>query len=273
MSVISARRTPVELLADLGAYRQLVVNLTIRDLRLKYKGSALGVLWSLLNPLIMMVIYTAVFSVFLRVITVPNYWALVLGGLLAWVFFSSALSSATVSFIRNGNLITKVAFPIEALPLSNVFAHFLNLLIMLAVLLVVVAVRGIPIGPSLVLLPVIVIALLAFTVGLGIFLAALTVYFRDFEHLVALGLTAWFYVSPVLYPLDPAALPASARHYVWLLKLNPLSWYLEPLHSVLFFGRWPDPTLFGLMLASAIAVPIAGYLFFAWLRPRIPEEV
>jgi lipopolysaccharide transport system permease protein len=273
VSVISARRTPVELLADLGAYRQLVVNLTVRDLRLKYKGSALGVLWSLLNPLIMMAIYTAVFSVFLRVFTLPNYWALVLGGLLAWVFFSSALSSATVAFVRNGNLITKVAFPIEALPISNVLAHFVNLLIMLVILVAVVLLRGIHLGPSLVLLPVIVAALLAFTIGLGIFLASLTVYFRDFEHLVTLALTAWFYVTPVLYPLDPAALPHGARQYLWLLKLNPLAWYLEPLHSVLFYGRWPEPSLLAAMLVSAIVVPVAGYLFFAWLRPRIPEEV
>ena len=111
---------------ELWAYRELVSNLTIRDLRLKYKRSSLGVAWSLLNPLIMMAIYTAVFSVFLRVVNSPHYWALVLGGLLSWLFFANALGSATVAFAQSANLISKVYFPIEALPVASVLANFVN---------------------------------------------------------------------------------------------------------------------------------------------------
>jgi ABC-type polysaccharide/polyol phosphate export permease len=263
----------MERLGELGSYRQLLVNLTIRDLKVKYKGSALGVLWSLLNPLIMMAIYTLVFSVFLRAVVLPNYWALVLGGLLSWIFFASALGSASVSFIRNTNLITKVAFPIEALPLASTLAHFINFVIMLAILLVVLAVAHIPLGASLVLLPVILVAQLAFTIGLGLFLASITVYFRDLEHLVGLALTAWFYVSPILYPLDSRALPHGAARFLPYLRLNPLSWFMESYHAILYYGRWPDPGyLVPLLLGSAVAL-VGGYLFFAWQRPRIPEEV
>src|SRR5450759_293067 len=122
---------------ELVSYRELVVNLTVRDLKLKYKGSVLGIAWSLLNPLLMMTIYTAVFSVFLRAVAVPHYWALVLGGLLPWLFFSNSLTAATTSFIRNPNLITKVYFPIESLPIAAVVANFTNFLISLAALLVV----------------------------------------------------------------------------------------------------------------------------------------
>lgn len=273
MSVISGRMAPMERLGELGSYRPLLVNLTIRDLRVKYKGSALGVVWSLLNPLIMMAIYTLVFSVLLRAVRLENYWALVLGGLLSWIFFASALGSASVSFIRNASLITKVAFPIEALPLASTLAHFINFVVMLAILLVVLAVAHIPLGPSLVLLPVILLAQLAFTIGMGLFLASITVYFRDLEHIVGLALTAWFYVSPILYPLDPHALPNGAAPYLPYLKLNPLSWFLESYHAVLYSGQWPDSQYVVLMLVGSMVALVGGYLFFVWLRPRIPEEV
>lgn len=260
-------------LRELARYRELVANLTARDLRLKYKGSVLGVGWSLLNPLIMMAIYTAVFSVFLRVVVVPRYWALVLVGLLAWIFFSNAVTSATASFIRNPTLITKVYFPIESLSIANVLAHFINYLISLAALMVALLIGGVPLGPSLVLLPLILAATLAFTLGLALLLASVTVYLRDLEHVVPLALAAWFYVSPILYPLDPHALPRAAARYIGYLRLNPLAWYLDSFHAVLFYGRWPSGRELDAMMGSAVVMLAAGFLVFTWLRPRIPEEV
>jgi ABC-type polysaccharide/polyol phosphate export permease len=259
-------------LHELASYRELVVNLTRRDLRLKYKGSVLGVAWSLLNPLLMMAIYTAVFSIFLRAVTVPHYWALVLGGLLPWVFFSNSLTAAAVSFIRAPNLITKIYFPIESLPIAGVLANFVNFIISLVILLVILGFVGL-LGPSVILLPVILLANLAIALGLAIGIAAVTVYFRDVEHLVVIALTAWFYLTPVLYPLDPRALPPGAGKYIGYLQLNPLSWLFESYHSVLFYKTWPDPTTFSLMLVSAVVSLSVGYLLFVKLRPRIPEEV
>ena len=257
---------------ELVNYRELVVNLTIRDLKLKYKGSVLGIAWSLLNPLLMMAIYTAVFSVFLRAVTVQHYWALVLGGLLPWVFFSNSMTAAAVSFIRSPNLITKIYFPIESLPIAAVLANFVNFVISLVILLAILAFVGL-LGPSLILLPVILLAQLAITIGLATAIAAVTVYFRDVEHLVFIALTAWFYLTPVLYPLDPRALPAGAGKYINYLQLNPLAWVWDSYHSVLFYKSWPDPTTFTLMLVFALVCLVGGYLLFAQLRPRIPEEV
>jgi ABC-type polysaccharide/polyol phosphate export permease len=262
-----------ERLHELVRYRELLYNLTLRDLKLKYKGSVFGVAWSLLNPLLMMAIYTVVFSLFLRAVTVPHYWALVLGGLLAWTFFSSSLSSATAAFVRNPNLITKVYFPIEALPISQVLAHGVNFVIMLAILLALLLVAGIHLGASLVLLPVLLLALLALSLGLALVVASVTVHLRDVEHFTTLGLTALFYLTPVLYPLDPRALPKAAAPYIGYLKLNPLAWYLDSFHRVLFYGTWPDPLLFGLMLGSAVVALAGGYALFAHLRPRIPEAL
>lgn len=258
---------------QLLAYRELVANLTARDLKLRYKRSVLGVAWSFLNPILMMAIYTIVFSLLLRAVKAENYWALVLSGVLTWTFFSNSLVSASAAFVRNPNLITKVAFPLEALPISAVLAQFVNFLITLGLLLVILVGGGIHLGPSLLLLPVVVVSQLAFTLGLAILLASVTVHLRDLEHLVGIGLTALFYVSPVLYPLDAAALPASAARFLPWLRLNPVAWYLDNYHSILYYGTWPDPTMLGLSVTAGIVVLGGSYLVFNRLRPRLPESI
>ena len=254
-------------LRELAAYRGLVRSLTVRDLKLKYRRSVLGAAWSVLNPLLMMAIYFAIFSVALRVITIPRYWAFVLGGLVAWLFFGNALGSAVTSLVSNPNLITKVYFPIESLPIATVLSALVNFVVSLLVLLVVVGVAGLPLGPSLLLLPVVVMAQLLFTVGLAVFLAALTVYLRDLEHLVGIFLTALFYLTPVLYPLSMAG------HYAIWLELNPMTWLLECYHAILYRGTWPDPGFLSLAIGAAIVSPTLGYLLFLRMRGRLPEEL
>jgi lipopolysaccharide transport system permease protein len=258
---------------ELIRYRDLVLALTVRDLKLKYKRSTIGIAWSFLNPLLMMAIYTAVFSLFLRAVNLPNYWALVLGGVLAWTFFSSSLLTAVSVFVRNPDVISKVYFPLEAMPFSVVLAYFVNFVITLAILLVILVAAHIHVGLSLILLPVIVACQLALTLGLALLVATLTVHFRDIEHFLSIGLSALFYLTPIIYPLDPRALPHGAAQFVPYLKLNPLSWYLESYHSVLYYGTWPDPLLFGLMVASAVVTFGGSYWAFHRLRARLPEEL
>lgn len=271
----STRAGAGERLGELYSYRELLWNLTVRDLRLKYKGSALGVVWSLLNPLLMMAIYTVVFGFLLKVgRSTPGhpYWALIIGGVLAWTFFANSLGLASVAYVRNPSLISKVYFPIETLPISMVLANLVNFVLPLGILIVALVVAQVPLGPSLVLLPVLVLAQVAFTIGLALAVSALTVFFRDVEHLLGLALQLGFYLTPVLYPLDPKVL-AGAGRYIPLLKLNPLSWYLESYHSILYNGTWPDPLLFGLALVSAVIALGGGYAVFLRLRDRLPEEV
>ena len=258
-------------LGDLYAYRDLVLQFTIRELKLRYRGSVLGVAWSLLNPLLMMVIYTVVFTHVLRFGNlVPNYWALVLTGITFWSFFSAALTTAAPAFVRNGQLITKVYFPIEALPFSMVLSLFVNFVITLVFLLVAAAIKGVPLGAPLLLLPVLVLATLALALGVAAFVASITVFFRDIEHLITIGLTAWFYLTPIIYPLDPRIVPAAVLGY---LKINPLAWYVDSFHDVIVRGQWPSPTLFGLALATSVIALVGGYGMFLRVRPRVPEEV
>jgi lipopolysaccharide transport system permease protein len=259
---------------SLFSYRELVYNLAVRDLRLKYKRSSIGVLWSFLNPVLMMAIYTIVFSRLLKVVDTGGrpYWALVLAGLLAWMFFATAVGNAPVTFVHSANLVSRVYFPVESLPIATVLASFVNFVLSLGVLLVVLAVAHIPLGASLLLLPVILIAQLVFTTGVSLLVATLTVYFRDLEHLVGVGLIGLFYLTPVLYPLDPSAI-RGASSLIPYLKLNPLSWFLDSYHAILYYGAWPSPTQFSLMLGSSAVAMIAGYLVFLRLRARLPEEV
>src|SRR5215467_9733510 len=257
---VTTRPGPADRLRELYAYRELVANLTVRDLKLKYKGSILGVAWSLLNPVLQMLIYTAVFSLFLRIVNVPHYWA----------FFNNTLIGASASFTRNPNLISKVYFPIEALPISMVLANFVNFLIPLGLLLVVLVIGGIPLGWSLVLLPVVALGQLALCIGCALAIASLTVFLRDVEHFLVLGLQVVFYVTPILYPLYAKAMPRAATAFLPLLHLNPLSWYLGCYHAILYDGHWPDLMDFALMILCSLLVLGLGFLVFIRLRPRLP---
>jgi ABC-2 type transport system permease protein len=262
-----------ERLGELYAYRQLVANLTIRDLKLKYKGSVLGVAWSLVNPLLQMAIYTIVFSLFLRIVTVPNYWAFVISGTLVWTFFSSCITGASVAFVRNPGLISKVYFPIESLPISMVLANFINLLIPMALLVVVLLVAGIHLGISLMLLPMILVCQLVMCIGLSLVVASATVFLRDIEHFLVLGVQVLFYLTPILYPLQVGALPQGAAKYVSILHLNPLAWYLDCYHAVLYFGVWPTSSDFLLMVGFSALCLLAGFFVFVRIRARLPEAV
>lgn len=262
-----------ERISDLVSYRELIVNLTQRDLILKYKGSFLGVAWSLLNPLLQMLIYTAIFSIFLRVFTLPHYWAFIIGGILLWTFFSGSVLASSSAFVRNPGLITRVYFPIEVLPISGIFANFINFLIPLALLLIALPIAGLPVGASLICLPVIIIAMLATSIGLGLLAATLTVFLRDIEHFLQLGIQIFFYATPILYPLQGAAIPHAASRYIQILRLNPLAWYFDSFHAVMYFGVWPSGKEFTAMLVFSLLCLVLGGIVFLRLRPRLPENL
>src|SRR5438445_3521933 len=179
-------------------YRDLLSLLVSKELKIKYKGTALGLLWSLLNPLLMMAIYAIVFSTILR-FSVPRYAIFLLSGLLPWTAFTSSLISGTVSITNSSHLIRKVSFPHELLPLTAVLAAFSNLLPSFGLLFIFAVVLGQPLGLPLLALPLVVAIQLTFTLGLALLLSAATVYFRDVEYLVGIGTTVWFFATPIIY--------------------------------------------------------------------------
>ena len=263
---------PIRDLTELVEHRDLLSLLITKELKIKYKGTTLGFMWSLLNPLLMMVVYTAIFSVIAR-FPLQQYPIYLLSGLLPWTAFAAAVTGATLSIILNGHLVRRVKFPNQFLPITSVAAGLVNLIPSLGILLVFVPAFGRSLGWPLLALPLLLLLQAVFTAGIALILSAVTVYFRDLEHLIVIALTALFYLTPVLYPLDPRALPAGAGKYIGYLELNPLSWVFESYHSVLFYKAWPDLTQFTLTLVLALVSLTLGYFIFVTLRPRIPEEV
>ena len=260
-------------LRQLIRYRGLIQTLVTRELKARYRGSVLGFFWSFINPLLLLTVYTIVFSVVLpgfRGVEVEPYALFLFCGLLPWTWFSSALLESANSLIAGGNLIKKVLFPAEILPivavLSNMF-HFFFALPILALFLVFYA-RPINLI-ELAWFPVVVLVQLMLTLGLGLVLSAMTVHFRDLRDLLGNLLTLWFFSTPIIYPM--AMVPAGGK---FIMDLNPFTHLAISYQEVLFydgpFGHWR--WLLALAVASA-AMFLAGFALFDRLRDSFAEEV
>lgn len=248
--------------ADLVRYRELFGNLFRRDLQAKYRGSALGVLWTIVNPIMLMGVYLLVFSVMwnTRFAAVTHYPLFLLAGLAVWTFFAAALQSATRSMLDNANLIRKIRFPRQLVPLSVVGAHLVSFAAMLVILLVL---NGILL-PRVRATELLAIPLALLVVGLvsGIALAAasLNVLFRDIEFIVAAALVPWFFLTPVIYPLSQFA---KHRHVVDVIHwVNPLSPAVQAVRAPLFLGQMPfwGDALY-LVVACAVALALGAFVF------------
>lgn len=170
-------------LDELYRYRSLVWNLVVRELKARYRGSMLGFLWSFLNPLLLISVYTLVFSVYLR-FNMENYVVHSMSGLIPWLWFSSSLLEASGSILAGGNLIKKILFPAEVLPLVVVMSNSVNFLLSLPILMLFVVLFKIPIGPSMLALPLVILIQFVFTLGLAFMFSSLCVHYRDIQHLL-----------------------------------------------------------------------------------------
>lgn len=206
-------------LRELLSHREVLVNLIRKELKVKYKSSVLGILWSMLNPLMYLVVFFLVFTYFLAGV-IPDFYMYLLSGLLAWTFFSTAVQGATSSVVGNTPLVTKVAFPREILPLSAVGSSIVNFFFQFLVLVAVVLAFYPFLGSGVVLLPLALGVLLLVTVAIGLATSAFNVRYRDTGHLVELALLAWFWLTPVIYP---ATFVIEKGQLAWrLYQLNPM---------------------------------------------------
>ncbi len=186
-------------LADLYRYRALIGTLVLRELRARYRGSFLGFLWSFLNPLLLMLVYALVFSIYLRV-PMEGYAVFLFSGLLPWLWFSSSLAHASGVIVASGALVKRILFPAEVLPLVSVLANLINMLLSLPLLLVFLLAFGIRLHGVLLFLPLLLVLQLLLTTGLALALSALNVHLRDVEQILTNGLTLLFFLTPILYP-------------------------------------------------------------------------
>lgn len=254
--------------ADLLHYRELFANLFKRDLRTKYKGSVLGVMWSLVNPLILMGIYTLVFSVLFTVSRVPHYPLYLLSGLAIWVFVSGALAASSRSLIDNANLIKKVRFPRQLAPFSTVATHLVSLVAILVVL-IPLNFALIPKARDTVWLALpLALPIIALVGGLALAIAAATVVFRDIEHIVAALLLPWFFLTPIMYSFTGGggALGTGIEHHHTLVQFlrygNFLTPPIEAIRNPLFWGKAPRAgDVVYLCVAALIALALGAYVF------------
>lgn len=260
-------------LQHLLRYRALIQSLVARELKARYRGSVLGFLWSFVNPLLLLLIYNFVFSTVMpgaRGEGLEPYALFLFCGLLPWTWFSASLLESSNVLVAGGNLIRKVLFPAEVLPIVTVFAGLMHYCLGLLVLAAFFVYYGhAPAWSDLPWLPVIVLVQLTLTLGLSLIIAALTVHFRDLRDLLANLMTLWFFGTPIIYPLSRA--PASAR---WVLNLNPFTHLAVAYQEVLFvpgpFTAWRRLLAVGVL---SVVVLVIGYFVFDRLRETLAEEV
>jgi ABC-type polysaccharide/polyol phosphate export permease len=255
-------------------YRGLLRNLLARDLSVRYKNSILGFAWSLLNPLLLMAVFTIVFKVLLPNDT-PYFAVFVLIGILAWNFCVGGVIASIHSIVGNADLVRKVYFPREMLPLSSVLANLVHFLLALWLVFVALLVSGIPLTPLVLWLPVTIAFQTAFVAGLGLVLAAVNVFFRDTEAIVDVAVIAWFFLTPIFYSLDvlwgKMVGPFDAG---WLMHvLNPMASFISTYRLVLIDRAPPDPAFLARTFATSALVLLAGYLLFKRLEPHFGEEL
>jgi lipopolysaccharide transport system permease protein len=262
------RHTLIGSLVAILAYRELVRNLVVKDLKLKYRGSVLGFLWSLVNPLAMIGIYTLAFKYILGV-RQPGFPFFILLGLLAWSFFANSAVMSTGALVEGGSLVKAVRFPRAVLPLATVLFNLVQYLLTIVALLplMFLAYRVPPAGPML-LFPVFLALQIAFIVGIALMLAAATAFFRDVRHFVDIGLALLFWTTPIVYPLSQA--PEWLRP---MLLLSPMSPFVVAYQRIFYYGEWPDGAVWAAAAAYGLGVFTLGTMWFLSLEDRIGEQL
>lgn len=258
----------MRMLIEVYKYRQMVFSLVRKDLRGRYKGSVLGFLWTFINPLLQLCIYTIVFSTIMRM-GIDKFYIFLFVALVPWLFFSACLQSGATVVIQNQDLVKKIYFPRMVLPIAYVTSSFVNMLLSFLVVFVVLIFSGYGMNIyALLYLPLIM--LIEYLLGLGITLitSACTVYFRDLEHILGIVGMAWMYLTPVIYP--PEMIP---EKYQFFFRLNPMTPIVTAYRDILYYKQLPHLQTLGLAATLGILIVLIGSLLFNRLQKGFIEEL
>ena len=257
----------MKLMKELYAYREMIYMLVRRDLRGRYKGSALGFLWTFLNPLLQLSVYTVVFSVIMRS-GIERYYLFLFVALIPWLFMATSVQGGATCVLGQQALVTKIYFPRQVLPISYVTTCFVN---MLLCFLVVFAVFGLTIGLNLkaliYLIPTMAIEYIL-ALGIALIVSGVTVYFRDMEHILGIVVMAWQFLSPVMYPVEwvPEELQG-------VFLLNPMTAIIVAYRDVLYYKRPPDMSTMLMALGMGMLFLVIGWCIFEKLQRHFAEEL
>jgi lipopolysaccharide transport system permease protein len=265
-------------LQELYRYRELIRNLVVSELKARYKNSALGFVWSLLNPLGMMLVFTVVFGVLSQNQQIEKYPLFLLCGLLPWNYFSDGIMSSINSMVANANLIKKVYFPREVLPIASVLAQLVNFLLAFLLLFAALLIFRARFSPWLWTLPLVILIQTIFTIGMALILSTLNVFYRDTLMVMNVLMLAWFFLTPVFYAIT--ILPEAYTLWGVTLNLQRLAYILNPIASLiniyrdlLYWGYRTDLDFFVRTAATALIVLSFGYWFFHHYSDRFGEEL
>ena len=273
--------------SELRDSRELVVNLTRREVKGKYKRTALGQLWSLANPIASMLVYTVVFSVIIKVPHEPgdpsrlNVFALwLMCALLPWSFFTNVVTGGMGALVGNENLIKKVYFPRAALVVASTFSALFTWSIEMLVLAAVLLVVGASILPWLPLVIVFMAVLALFALGVSLLLSIANVYFRDTQHFVAILFQIWFYMTPILYPISLVAERSDKMSpmigpftLLDIYRLNPMAAFAEVFRNLMYDNRMPATGAMVACVASAVVASVLGNAVFVRHSKRLAEAL
>lgn len=255
-------------LQEIYAYRQMLISLVRKDLRGRYKASVLGFLWTFINPLVQLIIYTIVFSFIMRA-GIEDFYMFLFVALVPWIFFSSSLTGGAVVIVSNQDMVKKIYFPRIILPMAYVTSCFVNMLFCFIVIFAVIIVTGFGMNiKALLFLPVIMLVEYILCIGISLITSACTVYLRDLEHILGLVSMAWMYMSPVMYP--SSFVP---DQFQFLFNLNPMAPIITAYRDILYYKQFPQIQTLMVATLMGLFCVIIGYFVFEKLQKGFVEEM
>lgn len=255
------------MLKNLYNYREFLKTSVLKEFRGKYKKSFLGVLWSFINPLLQLLIYSVVFSFIMRS-NVEHYTVFLVVALIPWTFFSTTINQGVSSIVQNEGIIKKVYFPREILPVSVVTSNLLNFCISCLIILGALIISGVGLSWYILLLPVIVLIQYLFTLGIVFIVSSITVYIRDLEYFINVLIMLWFYLNPIVYSVD--IIP---EKYLPIFNLNPMLHILNGYRDILYYKQAPNWINLMILLVVSLLFFIFGYKIFKKFEKRFAEEL
>ena len=252
---------------NLYNYRELLKTNVKKEIRGKYKNSFLGVLWSFLNPLLQIMVYAIVFPLILRN-TQENYVIFLCCGLIPWTFFSTTISKAAFTMVENGNIIKKVYFPREILPISVVTSETVNFLISTIIIIGFVVFGGLGITKYIIFYPIVLLAQYLLLLAIALVVSSISVYIRDLQHLIGVALQLLFYAAPIVYA--PESIPAN---FAWILKINPMTYIINGYRDIFYNQTMIELKPLLILIGISIIACVIGYMIFNKLQKGFAEQL
>ena len=255
-------------LREIYDYRQMIFSLVKKELRGRYKGSVLGFMWTFINPLLQLLVYTFVFGIILPT-PVEKFYLYLFVGLIPWLFFSGSLTAGAVSILSQKDMVKKIYFPREIMPISYVTSAFVNMLLCFIVIFVIVIFSGVKLNPvALLCLPIVWAVEYIMALGGAMLTSALTVYFRDLEYILGILTMAWMYFTPIVYTMEQV--PERFRPF---MNINPMTPVIVAYRDILYYGRFPQLQTLLWGLALGVIVLVIGTVVFNKLQKGFAEEL